>query len=297
MNTIANVERGVLDGAFAGNYQDLKPQRMPNWMSVTGIVLTLMSALYSGFLQGALPDLAAWFCTFWFCIALISSVAVTPRVFVPGYLISVLAYLLAWRIAAMHGAQTVMVMASLGAIPLALQFVDCCLHDLRGNRGRPGAWLGALLWQFTMVRMTFGLNELCHSAEKLFAGHDSFSHMVQAFQSLGLVQGAAVFVILGGLVELTSAISVGLGLFARSGAVLSLVYLLVATIEYGGEWTRGYAWASAGGGGWEYVMLLIVVFNGVMIVGAGKFSIDGWMISIGSFAKLRPLMTPKSAVS
>ncbi|MFJ4156238.1 DoxX family protein [Pseudomonas sp. NPDC089752] len=287
MNNMANVARGVVDGAFAADYQALKPQRTPNWASATGIALALMSALYEGFILGTLPDLAAWFCTFWFGIALACSVTVTPRVFALGYLISMLAYLLAWRIAALHSAQTVMVIASLGAIPLALQFVDCCLHDLRESRGRPGAWLGAVLWQFTLIRMTFGLNELCHSAEKLFAGQEAFEHMVHAFQALGIAQGAALFVILGGLIELASAVSVGLGLFARVGGFVSLIYMVVATVGFGGEWARGYAWASSGGGGWEYVLLLLVVFSSVSAVGAGKFSIDGWMLSKGLVRRLR----------
>lgn len=42
-----------------------------------------------------------------------------------------------------------------------------------------------------------------------------------------------------------------------------------------------YAWASPGGGSWEYVMLLMVVFAGVMVIGDGKFSLDGWLLRRG----------------
>jgi len=83
------------------------------------------------------------------------------------------------------------------------------------------------------------------------AGLGSF----QALEGLGFCQYTAVFVVLG--------------------AALSLVYFLLATVGFGGEWTWGYAWGTAGGG-WEYVMLLLMVSGGVMMTGAGKFSLDGW---------------------
>lgn len=73
---------------------------------------------------------------------------------------------------------------------------------------------------------------------------------------------AAYFVVLGGLIEFVSAANLRLGLLARLGGFVSLVYFLVVTVGFGGELSRGYACASTGGGGWDYVMLLMVVFAG-----------------------------------
>lgn len=284
MNQLA-ISRPVVDGASATNYQSLKPGMVDNRFSVLALAICFVSSVYCGWMQQSIPDLAAWFCSIWLLLSLAAAVLITPRLFTVGYLISLLSFLIAWRIAAINGAQLQMIISGLCAIPLFFQFVDCVANDLRSEHRKSGAWLASLVWQFTVVRMCFGLNELCHATEKLFGGFSSFHHMEKGFQAVGLVEGAAFFVVLGGLIELASAISVGLGVFARLGALMSTLYFLVATIGFGGEWTRGYAWASAGGGGWEYVMLLLVVFGGVMATGAGKFSVDGWLLSKAWFPR------------
>jgi putative oxidoreductase len=279
-----------VDGAYARDYGVLKPASVPNALGVAGLAATLLASVYCGWVDHSLPDFAAWSSTLWMCVALFSATVITPRVFAPGFLLSLLPFLIAWRVAAMTDARVMVWVASVAAVPLFLQFVDCVASDLRRDRGKSTAWLGTLLWQATLVRMYFGLNELCHSSEKIFAGLDWFHRLEAGFQGFGLGEAAAAFVVLGGLIELACAISVGLGLFARLGALLSLVYFLVATVGFGGEWSRGYAWASPGGGGWEYVMLLMVVFAGVMFTGAGKFSLDGWLIRSGRMPRrLLPL--------
>ncbi|WP_144415458.1 DoxX family protein [Pseudomonas putida] len=287
-----------VDGALATDYGVLKPSRMPHALSVAGLAATLLAAIYCGWGNHTLPDFAAWSSTIWMCVALVCAALITPKVFAPGYLLSLLPFLIAWRVAAMNDAQVMVWVASIAAIPVFVQFVDCVLSDLRRDRGKPGAWLGTLLWQATLVRMYFGLNELCHSSEKIFAGMGWFHRLEAGFQGFGLGELAAAFVILGGFIEFTCAVSVGLGLFARLGALLSLIYFLVATVGFGGEWSRGYAWASAGGGGWEYVMLLMVVFAGVMMTGAGKFSLDGWLLRRGLIPRrLRLLMVNRQAIT
>ncbi|EIK96158.1 DoxD-like family protein [Pseudomonas sp. M47T1] len=267
-----------IDGAYATDYRLLRPTRLPQWPAVIGIAATLIVTLYCSLVTHSLPDFAAWSSSLWLVVALASAVFITPRLFTVGFLVSLLPFLIAWRVAAMNGAMPVLWVASFTAVVLVLQFIDCAASDWQRHRGRPEAWLNTLLWQATIVRLCFGLNELCHSSEKIFAGLGSFHTLEHGFQGLGIAHGAALFVVLGGLIELASAISVGQGLFARLGALLSLVYFLVATLGFGGEWTRGYAWATPGGGGWEYVMLLLVVFGGVWVTGAGKFSIDGWLL-------------------
>lgn len=266
------------EGAYAEDYDCLKPSVVPQWLAILALAVTLMVALYCSFIEHSLPDFAAWTTSACLLLALMSTLLITPRIFAVGFLLSLAPFLLAWRIAAINGAHLLTYTAGIAVIVLMLQLADCIVTDCRRHRHLPAAWLGTLLWQTTVVRLCFGLNELCHSAEKIFAGQGSFHALEKAFQGLGFNQYAAVFVVLGGLTELASAISVGLGLFARLGAAISLLYFLVATVGFGGEWTRGYAWGTAGGGGWEYVMLLLVVFGGVMMTGAGKFSLDGWLL-------------------
>ncbi len=266
------------EGAYAHDYGCLKPSVVPQWLAILVLAATWMVALYCSFIEHSLPDFAAWTASACLLLALMSALLIAPRTFAVGFLLSLAPFLLAWRIAAINGAQLLTYTAGIAVIVLMLQLADCIVTDCRRNRHLPTAWLGTLLWQATVVRLCFGLNELCHSAEKIFAGQNSFHALEKAFQSLGFTHYAAVFVVLGGLTELASAISVGLGLFARLGAAVSLLYFLVATVGFGGEWTRGYSWGTAGGGGWEYVMLLMVVFGGVMMTGAGKFSLDGWLL-------------------
>jgi putative oxidoreductase len=259
----------------------IQPGRMPPGVVTLGLAATWSAALYDGFVQHQLADFAAWSASGWALLALCSALWLTPRQFVPGYLVSLLAFLVAWRVAAMNDAWLMVSVASVTGVLLLLQFIDCVVVDWRRLRGQPQAWLGTLAWQATLVRLCFGLNEIGHSAEKIFAGMGSYHTLVHGFQGFGLGAYAGIFVIMGGLIELASAISVGLGLFARLGAVISLVYFLVATVGFGGEWMRGYAWATPGGGGWEYVMMLLVVFTGVLMTGAGRFSIDAWLLQQG----------------
>ena len=275
----------LVDGVAARDYRVLKPTFVPQWLAIIAIAATLLAALYSNWVIHALPDFAAWTAPILLLIALLSAVLITPRLFTVGYLISLLPFLIAWRVAVMNDAAALVWVASISSGVLLLQFIDCAASDWRRNRGLHGAWFGTLLWQVTIVRMYFGLNEVGHTTEKIFAGVGSYHHLVGIFQSIGLGTVAPVFVVLAGLTELFSALSVGLGFLTRLGGFVSLGYFLVATVGFGGEWARGYAWGTPGGGGWEYVMMLLVVFGSVMLAGAGKFSIDGWLLHKGLLPK------------
>lgn len=270
MNRSFPITATVVDGAHAHDYTALKPAQVPLWCATAGLAATLVATIHSAWIVPTLPDFAAWSCVLALVLACASALFIMPRAFCPGFLIALLPFLLAWRVAAMNGAAPVEWVASFASVPLLALFFDCMRSDIRRDAARPGAWLGTLVWQMTIVRLYFGLNELGHSSEKIFAGLASFHKLTAIFHSFGIGDAAPLFVIAGGLIELASAISVGLGLFARLGAFVSVVYFLVATVGYGHEWTRGYAWATAGGGGWEYVMMLLVVFGSVMFAGGGE---------------------------
>lgn len=276
---IAAQPQHLIDGAFAHDYRLLKPSLTPQWLATLALGVTLLAAVYSSWVAHSLPDFAAWTAPILLLIAMLSALLISPRVFAVGYLISLLTFLIAWRIAVMNDAQALVWIASVTSLVLLAQLIDCVVGDWRRNLGVPGAWFGTLVWQATIVRMYFGLNEIGHGTEKIFAGMGSFHHLVDIFQSLGLGSIAPVFVVLAGLTELLLALTVGLGLLTRLGGFIGLGYFLVATVGFGGEWARGYSWATPGGGGWEYVMMLLVVFGSVMLSGAGKFSLDGWLLS------------------
>lgn len=280
MNQSISQEGSSVDGSFASDYGVLKPTRFPNILVIVGIAATYVASIYCGWGDKTLPDFAAWTSTLCLLVSLLAAIFVTPRVYSMGFLISLLPFLIAWRVAAMNSATVLEWVASIAFILILLQFIDCVISDVKRSRWRAGAWFTTLLWQATIVRLYFGLNELGHSVEKIFAGRASYDNLVHLFQSLGSSQ-AGVLVVIAGLIELGAAISIGLGLFARLGALCGMIYFLVATIGYGGEWGRGYAWATAGGGGWEYVMLILVYFGSVVMAGAGKFSIDGWLLNRG----------------
>ncbi len=285
MKTISNAENNSSD-----RYAYLKPRFIPNTLVAALIFITFLVAIYSGFMSGQLPDFAAWTATLLLLLSFIICVAVTPRNFCVGFLISLLPFMLAWRVAAMNGAFTLMVISTIAFIVILVQFFDSMrndwLHDTRDG------WLGNVVWQSTLVRIVFGLNELGHTSEKIWAGETSYHHLVSVFSSLGAVHFTAAFVILAGLFELAMAIGLTFGFLTRLSGFVGVVYLLVATLFFGHEWVHGYAWNA---GGWEYVVLVLTVFFSVMFSGAGKFSIDGWLISRGRMPKaLLPLCVTKS---
>lgn len=281
-NNIAAMPNGMsIDGPSVTDYRSLRPSHIPHILGSIAVAVSLIVAIYCAKVQHTLPDFAAWSAIGSLCLSLFVSVALTPRIFCVGFLFELLFLLLAWRVAAMNGALPLMVASSIAAIILFSELVDCIVTDWKAMAGRPGAWFENLLWQATVVRMFFGFNEIGHAVEKIFAGKRSFETLVSLFHHFGIGNNATKFVVVGGLIEFASAIGVGTGLFTRLAGAGSALYVLIATMGYGGEWTRGYGWATAGGGGWEYVMLILTLFLSLTIAGGGKFSVDGWLINRG----------------
>jgi putative oxidoreductase len=177
-----------------------------------------------------------------------------------------------------------MIVSAVVFVPFALQFIAVWRNDRRHLRN--DAWLENLVWGATLVRVYFGFNELGHATEKIFAGYHSWSHMTndvfapfaaKTFPPFTLLSSApGLFVIIAGLIEFALAIGIGFGFMTRLAGAGGVLFLLIATIGYGKEWFNGYGWAGAG---WEYVMLLIVFFISFVFTGAGKFSIDSWLLA------------------
>lgn len=239
---------------------------------VTGglTVLGLLGAAYAAVIMpdGVLPGQAKLFMIAWLALSVCCTFFIAPRHFVLGYLTGLFAMLVGWRIAGLHGVTFVTWPLLIAFAAFVLQFFDC----LRADRGHgASSVMSASDWHLTFLRIYIGFDMVPHFTEKLFAGPGTRQEDVTAFANFGLPMPEA-FVILGGLCEIGIAIGIGMGLLTRLAALCSILYFLVATL-IGGHFGLGFIWASAGGG-WEYPVLMMVLFLSFMVRGGSAFSID-----------------------
>ncbi|MFV0480457.1 MAG: DoxX family protein [Campylobacteraceae bacterium] len=266
----------------------IKPAHIP-FVVISGLILLSFAfAVYHGFISHALPDWSAYTCVILFGISFLVYTFVAPKNYTVGFLVSLLPYLAAWDVAYMTKVWPIVYVAAFGAIAYVIQFFDTMNHDTKNYKG-DGA-LSLLIWQMAFLRIFFGFNETGHFVEKLFAGDQWFGILVSVFTKYGLADNTSFFVVLAGCTELLIAIGIGMGLFTRFAGALGVVYIFVAN-SFGQHHLNGYTWSSRaisdqiGRGGWEYVALLIVFFGSFMIYGAGKFSLDRYLISKGLMPK------------
>ena len=258
----------------------LKPRYVPDKLISAIVFIALLIAIYCGFISHQLPDFSAYTTTLLLLISLVICPTVMPRNFSVGFLTSLLPFAIAWRVGAMNDVKPIMVICSIGMFFFAIQFFDCMRNDQ--NHYKKDGWLGDMQWQMTFVRIYFAYNEVGHCTEKLFAGNDSFQHLEQVFYRYGLHTNTGSYVIFAGLCELALAIGLGFGFLTRLAGLGWFLYILSGN-QYGGHFFNGYTWnirASGGlsNGGWEYILLLLVFFGSFVISGAGKFSVDRWLI-------------------
>lgn len=127
----------------------------------------------------------------------------------------------------------------------------------------------------SMIRMFIGLNWLTHCTEKLFVSHHDLGlvgFFANGFGNLTVGHPlsdnlANALIVLGGIIELATAISLGLGYFSRFGAFMSAGYLVVAQIV-GGHFAVGYTWILPGGG-WELAFYFFMVTIPFMLPNVG----------------------------
>lgn len=214
------------------------------------------------------PTLAKFFTILWLALSVAITLFVTPHSFTAGFLGGLFCMLVGWRIAGLHGISHVTYPLLAAFAAFAVQFIDTVRTDL---------WFGANArlsragWQLALVRTYIGFDMVPHFVEKLFAGPGPFMEDVNAFAHFGLPFPGA-FVILAGLCELGIAIGIGMGLLTRLAAVCAALYFLIATL-IGGHFGLGFIWASPGGG-WEYPVLMMVLFLSFLFTGGGAFSLD-----------------------
>ncbi|MEM9105214.1 MAG: DoxX family protein [Pseudomonadota bacterium] len=187
------------------------------------------------------------------------------------FLLSLFPLLIGWRIAALSELDLIFTLCTCGFVVFIAIFVTFVAHGLNTTprSGRPPTTYATV--QLAFVRMYIGLDLVPHFTEKLFAGPTVRSGDVQAFQALN-VPDPLQFVLLAGVIELSAAIGIGLGLFTRLAAILTVLYLMIATIM-GHHFTIGFIWATSGGG-WEYPVLWSVLILSFVFGGGRWMSLD-----------------------
>ena len=123
-----------------------------------------------------------------------------------------------------------------------------------------------------ILRLTLGLSFMAHGAQKLFGwlGGKGFASTASNYETNLRMRPGWVFALLGGGGEFAGGALVVLGLLVPLGALLIGATMVVAIVTVTGK--RGYF---AGGGGWEYNALILIVCVFLILTGPGVYALDG----------------------
>ncbi|WP_337065214.1 DoxX family protein [Rouxiella badensis] len=255
-------------------YQTFSSTFIPVSLTTYAWIINLAVTLYYGVYLGGLHDTSNFFSIIICILGAVTSALVIPVNFSVGFLISSFLLLIHWRIAAMAEVTPIIIISSMMGVLYLLLFLDCMRKNwlLPENQGR----LSGLEWQATTVRIYFAFDMVGHFTEKLFAGTASFYHMGDIFRGFG-VGHPQLMVIIGGCCEIGIAIGIGMGFLTRLAAVGGMLYFMIAN-HFGDHFAYGFTWSNEPGGGWEYPMLMAIFYLSFALSGAGKFSIDNWLI-------------------
>ncbi|WP_068783980.1 DoxX family protein [Paenibacillus phocaensis] len=121
-----------------------------------------------------------------------------------------------------------------------------------------------------IIRLVLGITMMAHGAQKLFGWFGGYGPKGTGgwLESLGIKPGVAMAV-LAGLAEFGGGLLVAAGLFTPVGAALLILTMIVAIASVHAK--NGF-WSTAGG--YEYNLLLIAVAVGLILSGAGAYSLD-----------------------
>jgi putative oxidoreductase len=121
-------------------------------------------------------------------------------------------------------------------------------------------------WSYTLIRFATGAILVPHGVQKVFfATVDRYATNI-ANRGLPFSDGLAVLTFFA---ESVAAACVALGLLTRPAAVMVAVQMYVITFVF--QWSNGYNWTERG---FEYPLLLAVLYTAVAIRGGGPHSID-----------------------
>lgn len=254
----------------------IRPAALPTWPIAALLGATTVATAHGAFVAGLIPDLAKLTSVGLDLLALVIALTVMRRNFTVGFLLSLLPFMISWRVSAIFGAVPAMTAATVTLGYYLLVYFDAMRADWHNAEE---GWFGKLQWQMTTLRIYFGFDMVGHLTEKLAAGTHSFHYMSEQFLTFGVPNGA-LFVILSGLCELGIAIGIGTGLLTRLAGFCAALYYMIAN-QYGGHFENGFTWSNRPDGGWEFPVLMAFFYISFTLSGAGKFSIDGWLIERG----------------
>jgi putative oxidoreductase len=123
-------------------------------------------------------------------------------------------------------------------------------------------------WGYTLMRFSAGAVVVYHGYAKLFAG---FAPVVakNVLTPLGFPL-PVVWAYFLGVLELVGGAALAIGLLTRPLALLFVIELAIVTYWHSGN---GYFFTSPGGG-WEFPLLLMLQYLGILLAGAGRHSVD-----------------------
>lgn len=121
-----------------------------------------------------------------------------------------------------------------------------------------------------IIRLVLGLTMMAHGAQKLFGWFGGYGLKGTGgwMESLGMKPGV-LMAVMAGLSEFGGGLLIAAGLFTPFGAVLLMLTMLAAIITVHAK--NGF-WST--GNGYEYNLLIIAISLGLMLTGAGSYSLD-----------------------
>ena len=211
-----------------------------------------------------------------FTLLSISLLLFIKRSFMNFFLLSTFTLIVSWRLAALAQYAPITWLLTLAMLLKLTNYFFFALESLRSQPdiSTTHQQITRFEWQLLFIRLFIGFDMIPHFCEKLFAGPIIRAEDVQAFVHLG-VPYPFYFVLLAGLVEFAGALSLSCGFITRLGCLCLGTYMVVATY-LGHHFSKGFIWASQGGG-WEYPVLWTTLIVSFAVFGAGDFSIDRYL--------------------
>jgi putative oxidoreductase len=126
-----------------------------------------------------------------------------------------------------------------------------------------------------MLRVPMGIVLMAHGSQKLFGmfGGYGLEGTGQWMASIGITPGY-LMALLAGSGEFFGGLALVLGLFARPAALVTAFTMLVAMITV--HLPNGLFLAN---NGYEYALILLVASLTVALQGAGKYSLDAYLVA------------------
>jgi putative oxidoreductase len=135
--------------------------------------------------------------------------------------------------------------------------------------GLAGLYRGLAPYGYPVIRFAAGAILIPHGWAKLFGGAAPFV-ADKVLGPLGVPMPHLTVIFLG-LLETVGVAALALGLFTRVIAAMLAFEFLIITFAV--HFPRGYSFSSQGGG-YEYPLLLMVIYIGIFMRGSDRCSID-----------------------